>query len=94
MLIIYIIMTLVIIISTGFYIIFVVSEGKDERGQAILGKSSQIAFIFIAFGFVFQLFYIKFAHPSVDQIEASIFIWMALVWASNSVSTFIFRKNK
>lgn len=89
---IYIITALVITVSVGYYIKFVTSEGKDERGQTILGKSSQIAFIFIAFGFVFQLFYIQFINPSVDQIEASMSIWMALVWASNSISTFILRR--
>lgn len=89
---IYIITAIVMVISVGFYIIFVTVEGKDERGQAILGKSSQIVFILIAFGFVFQMFYIKFANPSVKQIETTIFIWMALFFLSNGISIFVIRK--
>ncbi|GGB38175.1 hypothetical protein F3157_13985 [Virgibacillus dakarensis] len=56
---------------------FVVMEGKDERGQAKIGKSSQIAFIFILIGFIFQLFYIHFAAPSMEQIKRQyIFGWV------------------
>src|SRR5699024_8909105 len=88
----FIITAIALVISGVFYITFVTAESKDERGQAILGKSSQIAFIFIAFGFVFQMFYVEFANPTVKQIEAAIFIWMALVWCSNSVSIFILKR--
>ncbi|MFD1361291.1 hypothetical protein [Lentibacillus salinarum] len=88
----YAVVAIVMVISVGFYISFVTVEGKDERGQAIIGRSSQIAFIFILFGFVFQMFYIQFADPSVENIETAIYIWMALVWCSNSISIFILRR--
>lgn len=79
------------LISSGYYIAFVTVEGKDERGQAIIGKSSQISFIFIAFGFIIQLLYVRFASPSLEQIQTAIFIWMALVWGSNSLSIYMLK---
>jgi len=81
-----------IIISLAYYIWFSGYEGKDERGREILAKSSQIAFIFILLGFVFQGFYFKFGNPSVEKTQTMISIWMALVFASNSISIVLYQK--
>ncbi|MFD2761516.1 hypothetical protein [Lentibacillus juripiscarius] len=83
---------LIIIVSISYYIWFSGYEGKDERGRKILAKSSQIAFIFILFGFVFQSFYFQFGNPTVEKVQMMISIWMALVFASNSVSIVLYRK--
>jgi len=80
-----------IIISISYYIWFSVYEGNDERGKKILAKSSQIAFIFILLGFVFQSFYFKFGDPSVEKIEMMIWIWLALVFTSNSISIVLYK---
>lgn len=82
----FIIATILITISLVVYIAFVANEGKDERGQAILSKSSRIAFIFILLGFIFQSFYYQFATPTVEHVRTMIYIWMALVFCSNSLS--------
>ena len=43
----FIVTVIFIVICIGIYVGFIFSEGKDERGQAIIAKSSQIAFIFV-----------------------------------------------
>lgn len=88
-------MVIAIILATVgllIYIGFVMNEGKDERGQAIIAKSSQVSFIFILIGFVFQGFFIQFANPTVAQIELLIYVWMACVFASNSISILVLRR--
>jgi len=89
---IYIIGAIVMVLSGGYYIGFVTAEGKDERGQAILGSSSQIVFSLVALGFVYQLMYIRFANPTLEQIQTSIFIWMIIFWLSNSLSIFVLKR--
>lgn len=81
-----IIATILIIISLVIYVAFIAHEGTDERAQAILSKSSRIAFIFIILGFIFQSVYYQFANPTVEQIRTLIYIWMALIFCSNSLS--------
>ena len=88
-------MVIAIILATvglGIYIGFVRNEGKDERGQEIIAKSSQVAFIFILIGFVFQGFFIQFTNPTVEQIQTFIYVWMALVFASNGVSILVLQR--
>lgn len=80
------------VVSIGIYIGFVVNEGKDERGQEIIAKSSQVAFIFILIGFVFQGFFIQMASPTVEQIQTLIYVWMAFVFASNGISILVLQR--
>ncbi|RDW17696.1 hypothetical protein [Oceanobacillus chungangensis] len=65
----FIITVILIVISLGVYIGFVSNQGKDERGQAIIAKSSQIAFILILLGFVFQGFYYQFTNPMLIKLK-------------------------
>ena len=88
----FVITVILIAISLGVYIGFVSNEGKDERGQAILAKSSQIAFLLILLGFVFQGFYYQFTNPTVDQVKTMIYIWMALVFCGNGLTIMVLRK--
>lgn len=88
----YIISTIIGVLGLGMYIGFVRTEGKDERGQAILAKASQIAFIFLFLGFAFQVLYIEFANPTVAQVRAVITVWMALVFISNGISILFYKK--
>lgn len=78
--------SILIIISLAVYVAFLANEGKDERGQAILSKSSRIAFMIILLGYIFQSFYFRFANPTMEQVRTMIYIWMALVFCSNSLS--------
>jgi len=93
MLVIQIIVAVISVIGAGYYIGFVIAEGKDERGQTILGKSSQIVFPIILLGFVFLASYISLANPNVEQVEAVIYIWMGLIWGINSLSILSLKKN-
>ncbi|WP_257350790.1 hypothetical protein [Pseudalkalibacillus decolorationis] len=88
----YIISTILGVAGLGMYIGFVRSEGKDERGQAILAKASQIAFIFLFLGFAFQGLYIELANPTVEHVTAVIAAWMALVFGSNGISILVYQK--
>lgn len=88
----FVIALIIIIVSISYYIWFSGYEGKDERGRDILAKSSQIAFIFILFGFVFQGFYFRFGSPTVEKVQMMISIWMALVFAGNSISILLYKK--
>jgi len=88
----FVISVILIAISLGVYISFVSNEGKDERGQAILAKSSQIAFLLILLGFVFQGFYYQFTNPTVDQVKTMTYIWMAVVFCGNGVSILVLQK--
>jgi len=92
MLIVFIVSVIFTVIGVGFYGGFVISEGKDERRQAILGKSSQIVFPVILIGFVFLILYTRLTSPNVEQIEIIIHLWMALIWLISSVSIFILKK--
>ncbi|RDW16847.1 hypothetical protein [Oceanobacillus chungangensis] len=88
----FIIAVILIAMSLGVYISFVAGQGKDERGQAIIARSSQIAFLFILLGFVFQGFYYQFSNPSVDQVKTMTYIWMAVIFCSNSISIILLQK--
>ncbi|CAM4452953.1 hypothetical protein PAEN110709_17980 [Paenibacillus endophyticus] len=89
---IYIVMMMIVVMSLGAYIGFARNDGRDERGRTILAKSSQIAFIFILAGFVFQILYFQFAEPNPDHIKAAISVWMALIFGSNAVSIVILQR--
>lgn len=84
---------IVFAMSVGIYLGFVMKEGKDERGQSILGKSSQLGFIFIFLGFVFQSIYITYASPSVADIQLMIVIWITIVSVCNSAGILYFKKS-
>jgi len=80
------------VIGIGVYVGFITSEGKDERGRAILARAAQIAFIFILLGFVFHLLFIEFIDPTIEQVRASISAWMGLVFISNGFSILLYRR--
>lgn len=88
----YIIALIIVIASLGAYIGFVINEGKDERGKAILAKASQISFIFLLLGFIFQINYFQFGSPTVEQLKLMIIIWMAFVFGSNGISLLIYQR--
>lgn len=88
----FVITVILIVICIGIYIGFIFSEGKDERGQAILAKSSQIAFIFILLGFAFLGLYHQLAHPTVEQLFNMVYLWMLIVFAANSVSILVLQR--
>lgn len=92
MLIILIIGAVVAVVGAGYYGGFAIAEGKDERGQVILGKSSQMVFPFILFGFAFMLVFLQMGDPSITQIEAAISIWMTLIWGISTVSLFMLKR--
>ncbi|MFS8580019.1 MAG: hypothetical protein LOD88_08350 [Novibacillus thermophilus] len=93
MIILYIVFTLIGVSSIGVYIGFSTTEGKDERGSAILAKAAQIAFVFIFLGFAFHLLYFEFSNPSVEHIRATMTVWMSLVFASYALGILIYRRN-
>ena len=82
----------IIIVSFALISRFRVQEGKDERGQAIIAKSNEIAFNFVMFGFSFQAIYLSFGSPTVEHITLMISIWMTLVFSSNSISILVFER--
>lgn len=88
---IYLIFILICLIAIGVYIGFSISEGKDERGRTILAKSAQIAFVFIFLGFAFHLLIFEFANPTIEQIRATMTVWMSFVFASNGISILVYR---
>lgn len=88
----FIVTVIFIVICIGIYVGFIFSEGKDERGQAIIAKSSQIAFIFVLLGFSFQGLYYHFANPTVEQLIMLIYIWMVFVFGANSISILVLQK--
>ena len=87
-----IVASILIIVSITYYIWFSVYEGNDERGREIMAKASQISFIFILLGFVFQGFYFQFGSPSIENVETMIYVWMALVFFSNSISILLYQR--
>ena len=89
---IYLIFIILAAYGIGVYISFTVSEGKDERGKAILAKAAQVAFVFICLGFSFHLIFIEFFSPTVEQVRTSITLWMCLVFVSNAISIMVQRK--
>ncbi|NIK13118.1 hypothetical protein [Alkalibacillus almallahensis] len=84
---------LIISISFIYYIFFVASQGKDERGQEILTSASQVALFITMVGFIFQAFFFTFVDPTIDQVEILIATWMASVFLGN-VITIIVKLNK
>lgn len=92
MIIVYVISILFGVIGIGIYIGFTVSEGKDERGRAILAKAAQVAFVFILLGFTFHILFIEFAYPTIEQLRATITAWMGLVFGSNALSILFYRE--
>lgn len=92
MLAIYIVAMLIVVTSLGIYIGFMKNEGKDERGRAILSMASQISFVFLLIGFVFQILYFQFASPTVEQLQSMIAIWMALVFGSNGIAIVFYQR--
>jgi len=92
MVVIYLISIILGVIGLGAYVGFVISEGKDERGEAILAKSAQIAFVLMLLGFTFHIVYFQFANLMVEQIQATMTVWMSLVIVSNSLRIFYYRK--
>jgi len=89
---IYLISIIIGVIGIGVYIGFTTSEGKDERGKAILAGAAQVAFVFVFLGFAFHLLFIEFAKPMVEQVRATMTAWMALVFISNGISILFFRR--
>lgn len=83
---------ILIVICIGIYVGFIFGDGKDERGQAIVAKASQIAFIFILLGFTFFGLYQHFADPTAEQLFNAVYIWMLIVFAANSVSILVLQK--
>jgi len=89
---IYLISIILAAYGIGVYISFLASEGKDERGKAILAKAAQIAFVFIFLGFSFHLLFIEFFSPTVEQVRTTMIVWMSLVFVSNGISIIIQRR--
>lgn len=88
------ILYLIISISAGYYIYFIASQGGDERGQKILANSSQVAFLIMIIGFVFQVFFFTFMEPTIDQIQILIGVWMASVFLGNDIAIIVNLKTK
>lgn len=88
----YLISTLIGVIGIGVYIGFSTSEGKDERGRAILAKAAQVAFVFIFLGFAFHMLFLEFANPTVEQVRATLTVWMGFVFASHGISILFYKK--
>jgi len=84
--------SILIVISLFHYIWFSIYEGNDERGKGIMANSSQIAFVFIILGFVTQGFYFRFGNPSIEKVQTLIYIWMALVFVSNSIGIILHKR--
>src|SRR5699024_4235719 len=85
----YIVIFLIVFIGAIFSISFVMEEGKDERGQSILSKATQIALPITTLGIVLQAFYIRFLSPAFKQIEFTIYMIMALIWGTQAISIYI-----
>lgn len=88
----YIVMFLIVFVGAIFSISFVMEEGKDERGQSILSKASQIALPVTSLGIVLQAFYIRFSSPTFEQIEFTIYMVMALIWGTQALSIYILKR--
>lgn len=82
----------VIFLSIGIHIRFTSSQGKDERGQAIIGKSSQLAFIAILLGFVGHSIYFQFGTPTIDEVSLFLQVWMAIVFGSYAIGIKLFQR--
>jgi len=82
----------VIFISLIIHIRFNSSQGKDERGQAIIGKSSQLAFIAILLGFVGHMIYFQFGTPTIDEVSLLLKVWMAIVFGLYAIGIKLFQR--
>lgn len=89
---IYLIFTILGVLGIGVYLGFSTYEGKDERGKTILAKASQIAFVLIFLGFAFHMLFFEFAHPTVEQIRATMTVWIGSVFISHGISILIYRR--
>src|SRR5699024_6505473 len=92
MLIIQIIGAVVAVVGAGYYGGFAIAEGKDDRGQVILGKSSQMVFPFFLFGVAFMLVFHQMGAACITNIESAISIWMTLICGISTVSLFMLKR--
>ena len=89
---IFIIATIIFVIATGIFIGFVFSEGKDERGQQILGKSFNVAFIFLLVGFVVQNLLFRYGNVDLEFMKVYVTAWIAIVMASNTITITVLKR--
>lgn len=88
------ILTLLLIASVLYYIYFSLSEGKDERGKAILyiTNSVSLGFILVSLG-VFQLLYRMIEFELASYMDWSFFA-MAATFTINSILILILRRGQ
>lgn len=87
-----IILSLIVIISFVYVIVFIASQGKDERGQAIIAFAAQCSLSIVILGFVLQSFLFQYFDPTTAQIRIMIHAWMAAVFLSYAVMVFILNR--
>ncbi|KMM38481.1 hypothetical protein [Guptibacillus hwajinpoensis] len=85
--------TLIMLVVAVFYFCnFVATEGKDERGQQILGKASIWTYILVTVGFVMTVVIEAVFAFSVDDLIELLTIMYGLLATVHSLLIFILRK--
>ncbi|WP_289396239.1 hypothetical protein [Bacillus sp. DX1.1] len=84
--------TIIFCIACGIFVGFTFSEGKDERGQQILGKAFNVSFVFILFGFITYSLLSRYANVDLEFMRIYVTVWMAVVMTGNAVTIRVLRQ--
>ena len=89
----YIISFALAIIGMSIYIIFTISEGKDERGQMIIARSSHISMMFLNLVYWFLIIVVSFLDVKVEWLSLSIIASLSLIMFIQRISTAFIKRN-
>ncbi|MCA0987019.1 hypothetical protein [Guptibacillus algicola] len=84
--------TFMLVIAVFYFGSFVATEGKDERGQQILGKASIWTYILVTVGFVGTVIIEAVFSLSVEDLIQVLTIMYGLLASVHSLLIFTFKK--
>lgn len=84
--------TIMLVIAVFYFGNFVGSEGKDERGQQILGKASVWTYVLVTVGFVSTVIIESVMTLSVDELIKVLTIMYGLLASVHSLLIFILKR--
>jgi hypothetical protein len=84
--------TIILALSVFYFGNFVATEGKDERGQQILGKASIWTYVLVTVGFVSTIIMEATADLSVEELIDVLTIMYGLLAFVHSLLIYSFKK--
>ncbi|WP_018665423.1 hypothetical protein [Heyndrickxia acidiproducens] len=80
-------------VAVGYWISFIWTEGRDERGILISGKANAVVMVVVFLGFFIFKTLNVFAHLTLSQYKNMIDIWFFSIVIVN-VASIIFLKKR